>query len=314
MILGKAAHSDARTMFAAIGRGFGAMKREIVLPVLIVLAAVTPIVVAALVPNPVTFNIVAQTEQLTVTVSDQIAWYLDGFDIFFLDEKREQQILSGFSGSFVPTPGARATITRRSTGPLELRINSPATGGKGPGIARDNEGKELALPKQISLIFVNSNVRANARKGDTIYLPIGGRAEFGSKSARPTVANAPILRSATVSLLARAPLAGDLFNGGTYPLDTGDQFEVTGTDGNGQGFVMANENPAFLAVFRVVGAKGTVARSGGQGYDISVSVWQLLSNDPLVRNVWIAIGSVVAFLQLIWPAIKRKRQEHDDIT
>jgi hypothetical protein len=104
--------------------------------------------------------------------------------------------------------------------------------------------------------------------------------------------------------LGRSPISRDRFDGGVHHLDMGDRFEVEAPESFGQGFVLANESPAISTVFRVVGANGKVMRFGGSGYDISVSVWQLLSNDPIVKVVWVVIGSAVAFLQLIWASNK----------
>jgi hypothetical protein len=281
-----------------------------VLTFIVGLVVAIPVIVALLIQQPVTFNVVAQTEQLSVTFSQRgvIVWSLDGIDVSYVGQNGEPLILTGFSGSFQPARGSRATFVRRSLGPLELTIEAPVGGGGSAGVLRGADDQPLPMPKQSRLTLISRNVKTNAELGNTIYWPIEGLPELGSAGAVPSISNAPILRSANVSLLGRSPFSRDRFNGGVFQLDTGDRFEVLEPEGIGQGFVFANETPALGTVFRIVGASGKVTRFGGAGYDISVSVWQLLSNDPLVRTAWIVIGSVAAFVQLVWSTDRKASQ------
>jgi hypothetical protein len=196
-----------------------------------------------------------------------------------------------FTGTFLVAEGATCTATRRGMENLRLRCLSGDGSSQAPvAYTKVSDGDRRILARGRVVLILAPTTRQ-----PTISLAVVGPLEVGRDRVEPDGA---ILRSGTISLLARTFFSGDVFLARTVEVSLGDSIQIPG-NGESAGVIVVNENPAMAVAYRRVGATAVVRRFGGTGYPVSVPIFVGITNELSLRALWTAMGFVTVWVT-VW--------------
>ncbi len=236
--------------------------------------------------QPVTFNVTARTELLNAVAGEGAAsrWSLTGAALYDGCGAEPET----FTGQLSPASGASLRFERLQEGPLRIRLRTEDDGSVGD--LYDDADEYLRSLADCAVLRIEPAL-------SSLFL-VTGAVEIGTRAGFQTTASYPLLRSGSVSMLGQSLLGRSKYDGGSVQLDLGDFFEVVDPLSASQGFVLVDEDPGMVAVFRSVGATGHVRRFATEGYDLHVPLWTRLTNDPVLGMAWAVFFSVLGPVQV----------------
>jgi hypothetical protein len=245
-------------------------------------------------PIKTTFDIISQTEglQLETVGGVRPRWYLEQARLFAGPAAKE---IEPFTGSVEIEPGANVIIQRIGQGPLRIACNS-----RKPTVAVArlyDQDDEYAATIIGHLVVRIDDLSQRIASGQSIVLPIVGKARLGSVIGLDSSRSPTLVREGKVSLLGHSFLGRSLFQAGRFELDPGDSVVVDGGE-SFIGLVIINEGTALTTVLRTIGRRARVERFGAQGYDLRVSILSRITNDGPLQAVWATSLALISFIKL----------------
>ena len=257
----------------------------------VIVAVMVAALTATLVRVQTTYSVVATTGGLVVTTHAGLptSWELE--DVI---------LTQGFSGPDVVVsgvveiaPNVEIWIERIAFGPLLIGFHTINPDDSSVGAFFHADGSVVALDSRVVLRIDDFEQRAN--DGQNIVLPIVGEILLGQGSGVTGGVGRAGLRSATITMIGASPWRQVSYDAGTVELVSGDEFQVEQPTSTAFGMVTVDERPALQVVYQVNGKRGTVARFGAQGYEVSTSMRAKVLNDPVVQGLW---ATLLTFLLL----------------
>jgi len=196
-----------------------------------------------------------------------------------------------FTGSIQFADSVHVHVERMSLGPVRALVEADRPDGSAGTLRDETEQFVATLGPQLWVVI--DSVPERAQRGETVILPFTARAELGGRLGHETSPSIPLLRSGTVRMIGTSMLVGRGFEAGVMPLEPGDELKVLDPHALASGYVVADDRAALNAVLRVRTRTLRVDRLGGSlGYNMSLSWFEILRNDPVVTSIW----AVAAFL------------------
>ena len=190
-----------------------------------------------------------------------------------------------------------------------IRIEDPAS--------LSREGQTRVFPIKGDIVIGN-DVGILAIPDEVLH-PAVSETESGSEFADiQQVQGQALLRSGTVTIRGESILSGNFFEARRIALDPGDSVEpVTEDDAPPAGFVAVEDCEGCLGLRAVVNALGervTVRHWGAKGYELSVTVWDRVSKDPMAQVIWISVFALASLLWIIFDVfdLLRPRQTNGE--
>ncbi|HEX5872090.1 MAG TPA: hypothetical protein VFY65_16790 [Longimicrobium sp.] len=242
-----------------------------------------PLVLAPLVNARTGFSIAGETEGMEFTTggSPTSSWPVTRA-LLYRSEFGEPE---RFSGSISFADSVHVRVERVALGSVRVRAEAARTGA--PVGTLRNEADQVVATLLAPVWVEVDSIEARARAGETVVVPFTGRAELGGGPGHETGPRVPLLRSGAVRMIGVSLVVRRGFEAGAMPLEPGDQVRVPAPDAISSGYVVADDRPALNAVIRVRARTLHVERLGGsQGYSMSVSLFDVLRNDPVVSSLW----------------------------
>jgi hypothetical protein len=279
--------------------------RQSRLPLLggVVLASLLALVVAATIiwmlvrPSETTFNIVAETERVTMELSEQVPWRWNLRDVKLREADLEE---SSFTGAIQLGKPVDVTMERVASGSLWIHVTHPPARSTGTCEAatkfvHDEPTGHTACEFDI---FIR-DIAERAGRGITTILTLEGDVSVGRPVGFETQGSgSAVLRSGRVTLRERSIFGQNVYEAGSVDLETGDFFQVERSSGSEQsrGFIVIDERPGMTAAFRAVGRKAVVGRPGGGEYPVTSRLFQRLLNDVGIQVLSALLAALVGIV------------------
>lgn len=166
---------------------------------------------------------------------------------------------------------------------------------------RSLEDENARLKRLVADLVIVLGTSQGRDSASATVLPLVGIIEVGSDA----VDTGAMLRSGTITLLARTLLGHVVFPARTADVAYGDAIRISG-DGEGVGVLVVNENPAMVVTFRGVGTHALVSRFGGQGYSVAAPLVTRLTADTELQVAWAVFG-FIAIVESVLALTERNR-------
>jgi len=252
-----------------------------------------------------TFNATVQTETLSFRSggAPMSRWPLRGARVFAAGSRTP----AVFSGMLEIRDSVDVSVQRIASGPLFIRLRA---GNRRASVGRlYHESDDLAAVLPAVAEIVIDSVPQRAERGENIVLQFAGHASVGAELGFMTRVGAPVLREGNITMLGGNIIGPGKFDAGSFRLQPGDYLHVENPLSPAIGFIVADERPALTGIVRVLARSAQVDRAGGTGYRLSMSLFDQIWLDPVVRSFAVLVSSIIGlFLFLVekGPIIRSK--------
>ena len=211
-------------------------------------------------PFDTTFQVVAETERIVMTVNHQLPWRWT-FERSILRHGMHQ---GAFSGSLQLGFPVEVTIERVGHGSLWIAIrHQTGQDHKCRSATLFGPDEEALEPVPCEFDITVSDIPGRAAQGQTTVLALEGEISAGRPLGFQTQGSGTaLLRSGRVTLREATFISRRSYDASIQDLYAGDFFRVTEVNPEiiARGFIGVDERPAMTAAFRIVGKEGTVER------------------------------------------------------
>ena len=265
-------------------------------------------------PAEMVFNVEAQTERLDIEIRGVVPfqWPLhevqlvegSGVPLVFAKEKT-------FTGSIEIEPPVKVLIERVALGPLTIDIENTAGGSAGQLYENDEALRRAGRVVHITI----PNLPRRAVEGRTIILTLIGEVKTGRPIGGETRATTSLLRSGTLTMLAR-PIFGDaMFQAARIELHAGDHFAIgpqaaDEAPPSAVGFVLADERPALTALYRIVGRRAQITRAVGSQLPVEAPLVSRFIHDKVLKTIVQVIAFVAALATFVSSLLQGREAMH----
>ena len=254
-----------------------------------------------------TFSVNANTGIVEIdTHTKQNSWYLSDINISI--DSEESQVKTG---ALVISKNTEIKFTTFNNGNILVQITSNFLADAKAIIAtfEDSIGEEIYLIKE-SLEFILSNE-------DNYIFPIQGQWKTGDVIHSQTSEDNPILFNGQIRVYGNTFFSEGKFQAIEELLEAGDQMELKYHNNKpaiGSGFVSMNKDYGLQIQYHAEADYADIKRFGSEGYKISPTIWNRLSNDPIsviLFNIFITLAPFILIYIKIKGITKNNTREEE---